>query len=410
MADYQSLIQRAVEGLPEPKAAARRAVYERARAALTDQLRGLEPPLPEADVARERLALDEAIARVEKEFPAEPEPEPEPEPATASALAPPDTARRPQPTQAPAARAQPNWTETPPADESAHAGEEAARPRERPRVETVRPSLARAGRWRPAVLAGGIAVPILVIALVAFLNRPDPAALPQRPMVGEGSAAPDGDAKLADRVAGSERAPRGAAPPPPAPPGPNAATAPQRPDAPVAQRAVLYEENPAQPQQPRASGGRAIWRLDNVNAGQGQPLETVVRATVEVPDAGMTLTMLIRRNTEATLPASHTVELTFSGTGGQSRTVRDVGLLQLKNEEGTRGTPVAGVPVPVRDNLFLLGLSNLPSDIERNTDLLTRRSWFDLPLRFTSGQRAILSFEKGPSGEGVLNEAFRLWR
>jgi hypothetical protein len=104
------------------------------------------------------------------------------------------------------------------------------------------------------------------------------------------------------------------------------------------------------------------------------------------------------------------VELTFSGTGGQSRTVRDVGLLQLKNEEGTRGTPVAGVPVPVRDNLFLLGLSNLPGDIERNTDLLTKRSWFDLPLRFTSGQRAILSFEKGPSGEGVLNEAFRLWR
>ena len=59
------------------------------------------------------------------------------------------------------------------------------------------------------------------------------------------------------------------------------------------QRAILYEENPAQPQQPRASGGRAVWRLDNVNAGQGQSLETVVRATVEVPDAGMTLTMLI---------------------------------------------------------------------------------------------------------------------
>jgi hypothetical protein len=407
MADYQSLIQRAVGGLSKPKAAARRAVYDRARTALIDQLRGLDPPLPESDVARERLALDEAIARVEKGFPAEPETEPEPSVSTPAS---PDRDRRSRPTEPPAARLQPDWTETSPADEPAPAEEEAARPRERPRVETVRPSLARAGRWRPAVLAGGIAVPILGIALVAFLNRPDPAALPQRPTVGEGATAPDGDAKLADRVAGSERVPRGAAPSSPPSPGPNAATAPQRPEAPVAQRAILYEENPAQPQQPRASGGRAIWRLDNVNAGQGQPLETVVRTTVEVPDAGMTLTMLIRRNTEATLPASHTVELTFSGSGGQSRAVRDVGLLQLKNEEGTRGTPVAGVPVPVRDNLFLIGLSNLPGDIERNTDLLTRRSWLDLPLRFTSGQRAILSFEKGSSGEGVLNEAFRLWR
>ena len=34
MADYQPLIQRAVEGLAEPKAAARRDVYERARTAL----------------------------------------------------------------------------------------------------------------------------------------------------------------------------------------------------------------------------------------------------------------------------------------------------------------------------------------------------------------------------------------
>jgi hypothetical protein len=143
------------------------------------------------------------------------------------------------------------------------------------------------------------------------------------------------------------------------------------------QRAIHYEENPAQPQQPRASGGRAVWRLDNVNAGQGQSLETVVRATVEVPDAGMTLTMLIRRNTEATTPTSHTasrtVELTFSGTRGQGRTVRDVGLLQFKNEEGTRGTPVGGVPVPIRDDLFLIGLSSMSGNVKRNTGLLTRR-------------------------------------
>jgi hypothetical protein len=178
---------------------------------------------------------------------------------------------------------------------------------------------------------------------------------------------------------------------------------------PVAQRAILYEENPAQPQQPRAFAGRVVWRLDNVNAGQGQPLETVARATIEVPDAPMTLTLLVRRNTETTLPASHTVELTF-GSGGSNRTVRDIGLLQLKSEEGTRGTPVAGVPVPVRDNLFLIGLSNVPADVERNTELLTRRSWVDLPIRFTSGQRAILSFDKGVSGETVLNEAFRAWR
>jgi hypothetical protein len=90
--------------------------------------------------------------------------------------------------------------------------------------------------------------------------------------------------------------------------------------------------------------------------------------------------------------------------------VRDIGLLQLKNEEAVRGTPLAGLPVPVKDNVFLIGLSNLQGDTERNVDLLRTRNWIDLPIRFASGQRAILSFEKGISGEQVVNDAFNQWR
>jgi hypothetical protein len=55
-------------------------------------------------------------------------------------------------------------------------------------------------------------------------------------------------------------------------------------------------------------------------------------------------------------------------------------------------------------------LSDLRGDVDRNTELLLRRNWIDLPVRFTSGQRAVLSFEKGIPGERVLAEAFRLWR
>src|SRR4029077_13215399 len=46
---------------------ARRALYERARTALVAQLRGVTPALSESDVTRERLALEEAIRKVEAE-------------------------------------------------------------------------------------------------------------------------------------------------------------------------------------------------------------------------------------------------------------------------------------------------------------------------------------------------------
>jgi hypothetical protein len=240
-----------------------------------------------------------------------------------------------------------------------------------------------------------LAIVIGAIAVVAWLLRDKPAHLQEQPPVAAAPAPPDAEAKLAERAPGS--APAG---------GPAA-----RPDVAVAQRAILYEENQADPQSPKAVAGRALWRLDNLNVGQGQPLETVVRASVDVQGAGLSLALVLRRNMDPTLPASHTIELTFTtASADPTRVVRDIGLLQLKNEEAVRGTPLAGLPVPVKDNVFLIGLSNLQGDTERNVDLLRTRNWIDLPIRFASGQRAILSFEKGISGEQVVNDAFNQWR
>ena len=67
MADYHPLMARAVEGLGISTGEGRRALYERARAALVTQLRGIDPPLSEADITRERLALEDAIRKAESE-------------------------------------------------------------------------------------------------------------------------------------------------------------------------------------------------------------------------------------------------------------------------------------------------------------------------------------------------------
>src|SRR3954469_11768193 len=67
MADYYPLIARAVAGLEKNTGDGRRALYERARTALVAQLRGVTPALNESDVTRERLALEEAIRKVEAE-------------------------------------------------------------------------------------------------------------------------------------------------------------------------------------------------------------------------------------------------------------------------------------------------------------------------------------------------------
>src|SRR3984893_4144229 len=68
MADYYPLIARAIAGLdPSAPGESRRALYERARAALIAQLRSVQPPLSESEITRERLSLEEAVRKVESE-------------------------------------------------------------------------------------------------------------------------------------------------------------------------------------------------------------------------------------------------------------------------------------------------------------------------------------------------------
>ncbi|GJD65111.1 histidine kinase [Methylobacterium frigidaeris] len=439
MADYYPLLARALEALPDRSPDLRHTVYERARAALIGQLRSLDPPLSEADIEAERVSLDRAIARLEIEHGGQPEPEPAPPEPPRPPEPPPEPSSPPELSRAvaPAAPPEPPSPETPapyhadalpeagppvelklpparprtpePAEEAGTSEANAAVP-QRPRLDVVAPKRDRSRLVRNGIVAAVLAAVVGAIAVTAWSLRDNPAALPTGfAENGPNRPAENQDSKFADRV-GGERAPQAPAPAPaPAAPQGSAPRPSPTPDIAVAQRGTLYEENGAQGNTPKATQARVVWRLDAVNAGQGQPLQTVVRGNVDVPDAGLSLAMVLRRNTDATLPASHILELIFTSTD-PNRTVRDVGLIQFKDDESGRGSPVSGLPVPVRDNLFLIGLSNLKADIERNTDLLLKRNWIDLPIRYANGNRAILTFEKGNAGEKVLREAFEQWQ
>jgi hypothetical protein len=68
MIDYHPLLLQAIAALADNDDAARRALYERGRAALLTELRAVKPPLSESEITGERLALEEAIRRIEAEY------------------------------------------------------------------------------------------------------------------------------------------------------------------------------------------------------------------------------------------------------------------------------------------------------------------------------------------------------
>ena len=178
----------------------------------------------------------------------------------------------------------------------------------------------------------------------------------------------------------------------------------------AAQKVVLYEEDPADPNGKRFVGS-AIWRTAMVTVVPGQPPELVIRADIEVPERKLAMTFSFRRNTDKGLPATHTVEINFKlpadfPSGG----ISNVPGMLMKQAESTRGVPLAGLAVKVTPGFYLIGLSNQEADKERNLQLLKERGWFDIPVVYNNNRRAILAMEKGSPGDRAFADAFEAWK
>ena len=435
MADYYPLLVRAISSLPQKTGESRRAVYDRARTALMRQLRGVDPPLPEGEITRERMGLEEAIRRVEAEFAQQdntPEPQPEDEDEIyeeeAEAAAPVSPPARFEPPKPPAA----------PAEEPAKSSDPEARapaepparpdrrlpPRQRSEEETEgdrRPPLRRGEvRSRGAAANGGrrgrseggaswkkfLAIAVLVLLVLggiafAVVNRDrlfgdsegeQHAAAP----AASGAAASD-QAKSADRMTKTS--------------GDAARRAPaQRPGSTSGSaRAVLIEESPGSAQ-PQNFEGTITWRTETVNAGPGLPPDIGLRGDLVIPERKIAMSFVLRRNTDQTLPASHTIEIGFKlpddfPFGG----VSNVDAVRAKPNQQALGTPLAGLAVRVNPTLFLVGLSEKAADRQRNVALLQAYPWLDVLLTYTNNKKAVIAFEKGVAGEQAFNDAFSAW-
>ena len=471
MADYYSLISGAIAGLERNTGENRRVLYERARAALVAQLRGVEPALEEADITRERLALEEAIRKVEAdaaaakpeppELPEPPEPAEAPEPPQEEAQAPTSlrdrglrdfyqtmagadelggAASHANRSARQTFEALPGDRRPPPADQRragrrrlhalfraagradvtrarSRAGARRAEWRRRALYRACRAAAAAAPSTRrrdefayPRVRSYGrllkLVLLILVLAglagaaywqrqaitsMVASLSSSQPAVKPA-PAPAPGLA---GKPKIADRVSPST--------------APGAAKPANAPTAAVAQKVVLYEEEEGNPQGKRYVGS-AIWRTETVSPGPGLAPELAVRADVEIPERHMRMTWSLRRNTDKALPASHTIEIMFTLPANFDQgSINNVPGVLMKPSEQARGVPLAGLAVKVTNGYFLIGLSAVEIDVQRNVALLKDRDWFDIPIVYTSGKRAILAMEKGTPGARAFAEAFRAW-
>jgi len=169
----------------------------------------------------------------------------------------------------------------------------------------------------------------------------------------------------------------------------------------VAQRAIYYFQG-AEGSPGQATEGTVAWAEITRDTGPA------IQATLRLAERDVTTTVTIYKNSDPSLPASHLVEVQFGGALGGSP-VQRVPALVMKQTEQARGQPLTGAAVPVTDNLFWIALSDDADQVTQNLQLLREGSWFDIPILFTDGTRALLTFEKGIPGDKVFETVMSGW-
>ncbi|MCB1499195.1 MAG: hypothetical protein KDK07_05300 [Bauldia sp.] len=173
------------------------------------------------------------------------------------------------------------------------------------------------------------------------------------------------------------------------------------------QKAILYEE-PAD-----GAANAAVTAVDAAvtwHFVQDGPNGPEVQADLTVPERNMTIRFSLHKNADEALPASHLVEVVAdTPSDSPGKAIANIPRIVLKPTEGARGQPLVGAAAKVADGFFWIALSAADTDIASNLSLMRDRNWIDLPFVYENGQRAIITFEKGPEGEAAFQQAFAAW-
>ena len=145
--------------------------------------------------------------------------------------------------------------------------------------------------------------------------------------------------------------------------------------------AALYEEGPEHSARQAICGFCRLANGDRFARHRSRP-ELAVRMDIRIPERGMAVAMSLRRNSDPSLPASHTITITFElppdfSDGG----IADVVGLLMKEFEQARGMPLGRRVAKVSSGVFLVGLAD--ADRQRNLQMLKDLGWFsDMPRFF----------------------------
>lgn len=354
MAQFYTLLDRAVGRLQPNTETARQEIYARARSVVAQELRAIDPPPAPAELARRQQELEDAIRRVEGEYGTGSAASGAGVVAVTAKAAVPDEDRTVR-----AVRHEP--VETAPV------------PDQREPRRSISSRL---------LLVALLALVLAGASYAAYTYRDELQDLFASLTGGTGSTEPSVAAADAGGAAEAE------------------APAPVAVAAVIPTQSYLYEDV-GEGNAP-AVAGTVDWALVD------DPDGTRIEIRIDIPSHGLQIVLAMRKAPDATADVSHTMDVMVTVPADDADgAVQSIAQLAAKTTEDAIGTIIVAQSSTVGPGHFRLELS---AGSERQNLLQLRRDWFDLGLVYADGERALLTFNKGSQGHEVMQQALAAWQ
>ncbi len=176
----------------------------------------------------------------------------------------------------------------------------------------------------------------------------------------------------------------------------------------IIEKMLFYETSLGLEQQAKYDGS-VVWSEETeADASASRPY---IKAEIQVPDRDLSVVVTIKLNGDNTLPVSHLIDINFElPEGFEGGEIEQINEVMFKNTEEDPGDRLAAISAKIGPAFFVVGLENDdPQIVATNLQLISQRNWIDIPISYTNGRKALITLDKGASGNAIFNKVLAAW-
>ncbi|MEG8099220.1 hypothetical protein [Candidatus Liberibacter brunswickensis] len=153
--------------------------------------------------------------------------------------------------------------------------------------------------------------------------------------------------------------------------------------------------------------GKILWSLQQEQPQGAKGL--IVKGYIPIINNAFSASFILKCNHDISLSVTHIMEIDFSFPQGSQDSVVDLRQISMRRTENSPSVFIDSNIFMISKNSYLISLKSSAEDFFKNSKILEESLLIDIPITYRSGQKVILTIDKGQVGTDIFKAAIMQW-